>query len=103
MPGVQGQRVGPGRGDEAGKRRDVQVSFLAIELINLWWDFTGERPKQSHRTRPGESSIGEFGLMVEAVLDLMVRRGIISKVDKTKLDLAVMNRLDHSKSRDWLL
>ena len=85
--------------DEGRPRRNIKARFLALELIEIWQLFTGEQPKRSTKLRAGGSRVGEFGVMSELVLELMLAKGLISEGEVDKLQKSILARLDRSKSR----
>jgi hypothetical protein len=85
--------------DEGRPRRNIKARFLAPELIEIWQLFTGEPPKRSTKLQAGGSPIGEFGVMSERVLELMLAKGLISEGEVHEYQKSILARLDRSKSR----
>jgi hypothetical protein len=79
--------------DDGRSRDDMKSRFLFVELAEIWEILTEERPKRSEKLRESGSPVGEFGLMVWRVLELMSTKGLISEDEVPKFQKSILFRL----------
>ena len=74
MPGVQGQRVGPGRGDEAGERRDrIRRCHVVVGAVDVQ-ERAGDRGELA-RPVGQEHLAGEQAVVPAELADHLDERG----------------------------
>jgi hypothetical protein len=70
---------------DRGRKANLGLRFLTLELRDIWKDYSGEEPRRSDKRRRAGSEEGEFGGMVVRILELMDQKSILVGEDRGEL------------------